>query len=115
MVLPAAAALAAAVALIALAVYFGIGGFKGILDHQSESLKFRQAVDAERQAFDTYVKQGTDESLEAFLSAGDGTREALVLLPFDSGGMSEERYAKTWYLWNLYESYVEEREEFLIR
>ena len=88
MVLPAAAALAAAVALIALAVYFGIGGFKGILDHQSESLKFRQAVDAERQAFDTYVKQGTDESLEAFLSAGDGTREALVLLPFDSGGMS---------------------------
>ena len=113
MVLPAAAALAAAVALIALAVYFGIGGFKGILDHQSESLKFRQAVDAERQAFDTYVKQGTDESLEAFLSAGDGTREALVLLPFDSGGMSEERYAKTWSIWNLYESYVEEREEFL--
>ena len=113
MVLPAAAALAAAVALIALAVYFGIGGFKGILDHQSESLKFRQAVDAERQAFDTYVKQGTDESLEAFLSAVDGTREALVLLPFDSGGMSEERYAKTWSIWNLYESYVEEREEFL--
>ena len=35
------------------------------------------------------------------------------MLPFDSGGMSEERYAKTWSIWNLYESYVEEREEFL--
>lgn len=86
MVLPAAAALAAAVALIALAVYFGIGGFKGILDHQSESLKFRQAVDAERQAFDTYVKQGTDESLEAFLSAGDGTRRLSFCCPLTAAG-----------------------------
>ena len=88
-----------------LVAFFGLGGFGNILKSNSRSLAFWTAMDEESAAFDKYIQERSDESLETLKESTKHTKGLLNELPFEYRNIGKERYARTWTLRNLYENY----------
>ena len=88
-----------------LVAFFGLGGFGSILKDNSQSLAFWTSMDEESAAFDKYIQERSDESLETLKESTKHTKGLLNELPFEYRNIGKERYARTWTLRNLYENY----------
>ena len=84
-----------------LVAFFGLGGFGSILKDNSQSLAFWTSMDEESAAFDKYIQERSDESLETLKESTKHTKRLLSELPFEYRNIGKERYARTWTLRNL--------------
>ncbi len=87
---------------------FGLGSFSAILSQNAGSLAFWSAMEAERLAFERWAGTALPEEMERFERAREETRRCLEELPFDYRKTGPERYARTWSIRNMYESYEKE-------
>ncbi len=110
---------AAVVVLLSIAANFlvagfGMMGFSSVLRGNSQSLAFWSAMEGEKNAFASYVREETDESRRKYEKACEETEKALKELPFDYRRMGPEPYAKVWSIRNMHEQYVRYRDDFLL-
>ena len=57
-----------------LVAFFGLGGFGSILKDNSQSLAFWTSMDEESAAFDKYIQERSDESLETLKESTKHTK-----------------------------------------
>lgn len=92
--------------------WFGFGGFGRILEQNAGSLAFWSAMEEERLAFARYAGTALAEDRERFEHSRTETRRRLEALPFDYRETGPERYARTWSIRNMYDSYERELKAF---
>ena len=92
--------------------WFGLGSFGSILEQNAGSLAFWSAMEEERLAFARYVETALPQERERFEQSRRETRRRLEELPFDYSETGPERYARTWSIRNMYESYERELKAF---
>ena len=68
-----------------LVAFFGLGGFGSILKDNSQSLAFWTSMDEESAAFDKYIQERSDESLETLKESTKHTKRLLSELPLNTG------------------------------
>lgn len=64
-----------------------------------------KAIDAEQQAFESYVRAPSENNRAVYQQACSETARCIGALPFDYAEIGQERYARTWNLKNGYEGY----------
>ena len=92
---------------------FGMQGFEQILQNNSKSLELWKAAGEEARTFKAYVDGRTGEQRADYEAARERTRQAVLALPFDYESIGPNRYAKTWSIRNLYDTYADRRDRFL--
>lgn len=92
---------------------YGLLGFNRILQNNGKSLELWKAVDEEKRTFAAYIQGRTQEQETAYLEAARRTEHAVENLPFDYRDIGARRYAQTWSIQNLYETYVAMRTQVL--
>lgn len=92
---------------------FALGSFNVILDDNSRCHDFQEAMELEIKAFETYVRERTEENREEYVVSTVRTERCLKSLPFDYGEIGSERYARTWNVKNSYENYSAARDSLL--
>lgn len=85
---------------------FGLLGFNGILQNSGKSLELWKAVDEEKRAFAAYIQGRTQEQETVYQEAARRTEHAVENLPYDYRDIGARRYAQTWSIQNIYETYV---------
>lgn len=108
---------AAAVVLLSILINvlvaaFGLGSLGSILEGNSKSLGFWSAMEAEENAFQSLVRDPSEEVRQKYREACLETERALAALPFDYSLVGSERYARTWSIRNLYGAYCQARDRF---
>ena len=92
---------------------FSLGSFNIILDDNAVSYDFQEAMEVETAAFESYLRDRTDENRQAYEEACSQTGECLDRLPYDYRVIGRDRYAKTWNIRNSYGSYCQARDTVL--
>ena len=86
-------------------VEFSIGGFGDILNDNARCGAFLEAMEAERDAFQSLVRENTKENAEAYEEAVKETKRSVSRLPYSYQTIGSRRYARTWSIKNAYETY----------
>ncbi|MFA9379009.1 MAG: sensor histidine kinase [Lachnotalea sp.] len=89
---------------------YSLNDFKMILEENSQSSDFMDAIEAESSCFKAYIKNPSEENQIQMEIAFDLTSRAVLKLPYDYTSMNVKRYAKTWSIRNNYETYVKKRD-----
>lgn len=97
-----------------LVASFGMGGMGNILEGNAKSLDFWSAMDTERKAFQSFVREASTETKVRYEKASARTEEVLYSLPFDYKQIGNRGFGKTWSIRNTYGSYVKERDALLL-
>ena len=92
---------------------FTLDGFDKILSDNSRCNDFQQAMELEIDAFESYVRERTEEHWEEYILSCVRTERCIRALPFQYSSIGEERYARTWNIKNSYEAYSVFREQIL--
>lgn len=92
---------------------FTLDGFDEILSDNSRCNDFQQAMELEIDAFESYVRERTEEHWEEYILSCVRTERCIRALPFQYSSIGEERYARTWNIKNSYEAYSVFREQIL--
>lgn len=92
---------------------FSLGDFNVILDDNAVSYNFQEAMEKETVAFDSFLRDRTEEKKEIYDKACRQTKERLEALPYDYNVIGQERYAKTWSIRNSYGYYCQARDAVL--
>ena len=92
---------------------FGMRGFSSVLRSNSRSLAFWSAMENEKNAFNTYIREETTDSRITYEAACEETKRAVNQLPYDYEKTGRYLYAKVWSIQNMYENYTEYRDSFL--
>lgn len=91
-------------------VKFSLKDFRVILDENSKSSDFMDAIEAESHWFKEYIINPNGENKKELETACNQTERAVASLPDDYASMSIQRYAKTWSIRNSYENYIRQRD-----
>ena len=91
---------------------FGMRGFSSVLRNNSQSLAYWSAMEKEKNAFTSYLRDETEDSRHAYQKACQDTKKAVDQLPYDYKKTGRYQYAKVWSIRNMYENYSVYREEF---
>ncbi|GLB30315.1 hypothetical protein LAD12857_22380 [Lacrimispora amygdalina] len=91
---------------------FGMRGFSSVLRNNSQSLAFWSAMENEKNAFASYIKDDTKDSREVYEKACRNTKKAVDQLPYDYKKTGRYQYAKVWSIRNMYENYAVYRDKF---
>lgn len=91
-------------------MYFSLKKFEGIMANNAIYHELQEALKEEQQTFITYIRNRTDENRIAFEAACAQSGQCIGALPFTYDGLGEERYARTWNLFNGYEGYESYRD-----
>lgn len=94
----------------AVLVNFVLDEFNTILDDNSRSHDFQEAMELEKNAFMEYVKNSSGENKSSYDIACVRTKRCLDALPFNYEVIGAGRYAKTWSIKNSYEVYTQQRD-----
>lgn len=86
-------------------VEFSIDGFSDILNDNARCGAFLEAMEGERDAFQTMMREGTGESRHAYEKAIQETKKSVLALPYSYQTIGSRRYARTWSIKNAYETY----------
>ena len=86
-------------------VEFSIDGFSDILNDNARCGAFLEAMEGERDAFQTMMREGTGESRHAYEKAIQETKKSVLALPYSHQTIGSRRYARTWSIKNAYETY----------
>lgn len=108
---------AAIMALLAVslggAVFMGRTTFSA-LERVQEShvvyFEMQEALEQERRAFETCVREFSGENLSTYQIACEATRKAMEAMPFDYRQIGRERYARTWNILQGYTGYCSYRD-----
>ena len=73
-------------------------------------LMMQEALEQERRAFETCVREFSGENLAQYREACDATRAAMDAMPFDYEQIGRERYARTWNILHGYDGYCIHRD-----
>lgn len=92
---------------------FALGSFNVILDDNSRCHDFQEAMELEIKAFETYMRDRTEDNREEYVVSCVRTERCLRSLPFDYRKIGPERYARTWNVKNSYENYSAARDELI--
>lgn len=108
----------AAVVILSLAAVMSVAGYgmKGmgdLLQGNSQSLSFWSAMDREQETFKRYAEERTPENKAEYEAAVKRTGASLGSLPFDYRKIGAKRYASTWSILNMYETYSSARDYLL--
>ena len=106
------------VTLLSIGVATGVGqwtvaAFDTLLADNAACYAAQNAIKAETKAFESYVREPSQESEQTYTAACAATEQSLAALPFDYAKIGEERYARTWNLLQGYAGYRQERDAFL--
>ncbi len=91
---------------------FGMRGFSSVLRSNSQSLAFWSAMENEKNAFASYIREETKDSHDAYETACQNTKKAVDRLPYDYKKTGRYQYAKVWSIRNMYENYSAYRDKF---
>ena len=72
--------------------------------------EMQEALEQERRAFETCVREFSGEHLAEYQRACDATRTAMDAMPFDYEIIGRERYARTWNILQGYDGYCIHRD-----
>lgn len=95
-------------------VKFSLIDFNGILQDNAKSSELVQALESERELFESYIKSKSEEERISLAVAMQRTYDAVYNLPFSYREIGEARYAKTWSIRNSYEVYCRRRDAVLL-
>ena len=90
-----------------------LAGFDQALRDHTTCYEVQEAIAEEKDAFQSYVREASQENKNRYEQACRASRENLAALPFDYAQTGEERYARTWNLVHGYEGYAAYRDAFL--
>ena len=96
-----------------LAGQWTVSSFDTLLADNAACYTVQNALQDEARAFESYVREPSYESEQAYTSACSAAEQSLAALPFDYARIGEDRYARTWNLLQGYEGYRQERDAFL--
>ena len=92
---------------------YALNSFNVILNDNSKCHNFQEAMELEVKAFETYVRERSQENRDEYVLACVRTQRCLRSLPFEYGRIGAERYARTWNVRNGYEGYSVFRDRIL--
>ena len=72
--------------------------------------EMQEALETERHAFETCIREFSGENQAAYQQACAATQAAIDALPFDYEELGQERYARTWNIVHGYEGYTQFRD-----
>ena len=106
------------VTLISIGIATAVGqwtvkAFDTLLEDNAACYAVQDAIKEETRAFEHYVREPSQESSQTFADACAAAEESLAALPFDYAKIGEDRYARTWSLWQGYAGYQKARDAFL--
>lgn len=84
--------------------------FSVILSDNSLSSDFVQCMEEEAELFETYAKTGDEDIRTQLEQMIADTEKVVAQLPYDYEKIGEERYARTWSIFNMYQVYREKRD-----
>lgn len=87
--------------------------FSTILRDNSLSSDFVQCMERESELFEAYARTGNEDVRAELDQAIADTQGVVGQLPYDYKKIGEERYAKTWSIFNMYQVYCEKRDNIL--
>ncbi|MBE5977148.1 MAG: sensor histidine kinase [Paenibacillaceae bacterium] len=91
---------------------FGMRGFSSVLRSNSQSLAFWSAMENEKNAFASYIREETKDSRDVYEKACQDTKKAVDQLPYNYKKTGRYQYAKVWSIRNMYENYSAYRDKF---
>ncbi|MBP3886431.1 MAG: histidine kinase [Cellulosilyticum sp.] len=94
-------------------INFFINDFQIILENNTKSSAFVEAIEIENQCFVSYIRTPSEERKKELDKACRKTSEAIANLPHDYATLGEVGYNKGWNIRNSYETYVQKREAIL--
>ncbi len=94
-------------------VEFSIDGFSDILNDNARCGDFLEAMEEEKEAFQTFMREDTEKNRKSYEKAAERTRRSISNLPYSYRVIGSRRYARTWSIKNTYDSYTELRNEIL--
>lgn len=89
------------------------GEFDLLLEDNVACYEVQEALGAEQEAFEDFVREASQENQRRYAEACAATRRCLDALPFVYEEIGEERYARTWNLLHGYEGYAQYRDAFV--
>lgn len=84
--------------------------FSTILRDNSLASDFVQCMERESELFKSYARIDDEDVLAELNQAIVNTQEVVGQLPYDYKKIGEDRYAKTWSIFNMYQVYCEKRD-----
>ncbi len=94
-------------------VEFSIEGFSDILNDNARCGAFLEAMEAEKDAFQSLVRENTKENAEVYEEAVKETKRSVSRLPYSYQTIGSRRYARTWSIKNAYETYTALRDQLI--
>ena len=84
--------------------------FSVILNNNSLASDFVQCMEEEAELFAAYARAGDEDIRMELEQAIADTERVVAQLPYDYKKIGEERYARTWSIFNMYQVYREKRD-----
>ncbi len=89
---------------------FSAGDVSQILNEISRCESAQDAMQSEEEAFRTYVRTPSGDTLKTLNEAVSHCRSTILLLPYNYEEIGAERYARTWRVRNAYQRYAAQRD-----